>query len=61
MRISPRSQRPRCAARLIPIPTILSNKSMPFSYVECLRTGNDQIAAIVNQLCVYLVIAITRT
>jgi len=29
--------------------------------VECLRMGNDKIAAIVNQLCEFLVIAPTRT
>jgi len=36
---------------------------MPFSLrgMQCLRTGNDKIAAIVNQLCKSLVIALTKT
>jgi hypothetical protein len=29
--------------------------------VDCLRAGNDKVAAIVNRLCKFLVIALSRT
>jgi hypothetical protein len=33
----------------------------PSMTVECLRTGNDKIAAIVNRLCTFLEIALSKT